>query len=92
MENEKSEECDSCGFRTEALIAYPVRRNFPKESAPKWLCDLCASTMAGNAHEYPEQFREGRAGDVMKTICFVGNTILAAIASARDAAGDVNGK
>lgn len=81
MENEKPGCCDSCEFETSELIAYPVRRNFPKESEPKWLCDLCASTAAGSAHEYPEQY--GESAQVLKTICYVGNAVLAAIASAR---------
>jgi len=88
MSEEKPDECECCGFKTEAITAYRTNRNFPKGPCPdKWLCNLCASTMAGTAHEYPEQYFEGRAGEVLKTICFVGNTILAAIASAREPGG-----
>lgn len=42
-----------------------------------WLCRLCASTLAGNAYDYPEQY-QGQAA-VLKTICYVGNTILAEV-------------
>lgn len=75
---EKPEQCESCQFETDAIKAYRTTRNFPRGPCPdKWLCDLCASTIAGNAHEYPEQFPGTH--DVVRTICFVGNAILAEI-------------
>lgn len=79
--SDKPEECECCQFVTTELKPYDAHRNFPKQmDEKKWLCLLCASTLAGNAHEYPEQY----AGEVvtLKTICFVGNTILAAIKAA----------
>lgn len=81
---EKPAECDCCQFKTEQLVAYGTTRGSPKQPCPdKWLCDLCASTMTGTAHEYPEQYAEGNAYEVMRTICFVGNTVLAAIAASK---------
>lgn len=73
---EKPEECCSCGFKTEELEEYGPTA-FQKPARTKWMCLLCASTMAGNAYDYPDQYREN--ADVLKTICFVGNTILRAI-------------
>lgn len=76
---DKPEECNSCGFKLEELRAYASTRYlFSGRSGPshKWLCGLCAGTMAGNASEYPEQYPEHQ---VLATICYVGNAILAAI-------------
>jgi len=49
----------------------PRRRDAPF----KWLCVLCAGTMAGVSLDVPEQFG-GRIGDVLKAISYVGNSIL----------------
>lgn len=72
---EKPEECCSCRFQTEELTEYDPP--FMSKRTTKWLCRLCASTMAGNAYDYPDQYR-GQT-DIMQTVCFVGNTILRAI-------------
>jgi hypothetical protein len=69
-------ECCCCGFETEALTDYGYRSD-----DPKWCCDLCASTMASRAHEHPDQFRGQE--HVLKAVCYVGNTILAAIKALR---------
>lgn len=64
-------ECASCGcvaplykFKGDSIIQ-------PREDY--FLCELCASTAAGNAHAYPNQYREG---GTLKHICAVGNLIL----------------
>lgn len=77
----KQGDCDCCGFEGVMVKPYDIRRGAPMGSAlgKKWLCALCAGTMTGNAHEYPEQY--GREGEVMKTICYVGNAILQTIRS-----------
>lgn len=70
------EGCDSCRFET-ALKRYDNHRSIGLHASgpkSKWLCELCASTMAGNAHEYPEQYRGERA--TLQTLCYVGNAIL----------------
>jgi hypothetical protein len=64
-------ECFSCGFETDALKSY---RRYDRDDA--WLCALCASTMAGRAQKYPDQFPNR---DVLQTICYVGNVILEAL-------------
>lgn len=80
---EKSDQCDSCQFETTALHRYVGARGFAEKQDAAWLCTLCWSTMTGTAHAYPEQYRE--SGVVLKTICYVGNTILAAIKEKKDA-------
>lgn len=74
MSTEKSEECDCCGYQTEALTMYVQGYNPVVES---WLCDLCAGTPAGQTIPYPRQY-EGEAS-MLRTICYVGNAIIAAI-------------
>lgn len=74
-EDEKPTECYSCGFATADLKSYP-RRRIPSTDERKWLCGLCASTPAGTAYDYPEQYPD-RAS--IKTICYVGNVLLKAM-------------
>ena len=82
----KPESCESCDFTTEELKAYPNNSslgiNPTCKKSHKWLCLLCASTMAGTGSEYPNQFREGKDLDILQAICFVGNTILKEIRNA----------
>ncbi len=63
-------ECDSCGFKTEAVTECPDLA----KAEPPWYCELCKSTHAGVAHQYPSQYQNA---DVLRTICYVGNVILA---------------
>lgn len=78
--NEKPGECECCQAPKVELKFYEAPPFTKRIAGDKgnWLCILCASTMAGNAHDYPEQYRDGRSGDVMKTMCFVGNAVIAA--------------
>ncbi len=71
---ERPDECESCGYETD-LKAYSMCRSLPK-SEYKWLCNLCAGTMAGNAYEYPEQYENV---PLFQTVCYVGNAILDAV-------------
>lgn len=72
--------CESCEFNMQEVQPYTINRHLgsredmSERNTHKWLCILCASTMAGNAFEYPEQYPER---DVLQAICFVGNAILA---------------
>lgn len=82
---EKPDECDCCQFETSDLTDYGYARDgrdgramSPEDMGHKWLCDLCAGTMAGNAYEHPRSFEPGTFV-VLKTICYVGNAILRAI-------------
>lgn len=82
----RPEECQFCNFETEALRAYRVYRwlgsgiDTSTKETHKWLCLLCASTMAGSAQEYPEQYGN-HANDFLQAICFVGNVILSKLES-----------
>jgi hypothetical protein len=78
MEKDVMLECDSCHFQTTKLTEYersPFNRN-PSDPTTKKLCDLCASTVAGNTVDYPASYRDPA---VLRTICYVGNVILQAI-------------
>jgi len=68
-------ECDSCEYRTE-VSKYPSSPDSRFEGEPMTLCDLCARTGAGNAHENPELHPDR---STLWTICYVGNAILEAL-------------
>jgi hypothetical protein len=68
-------ECDSCHF-VGPVKGYETFAPGPMKGQTKHLCALCASTLAGNALEYPDQYPHR---DVLRTICYVGNVLLAAI-------------
>lgn len=70
-ENNKSEQCDACGFVMDELEKYT--RNIDGEV--NWLCKLCAGTMSGNAIDYPNQYPD-RSDDILFAICHVGNAII----------------
>lgn len=73
-EEEKPESCYACGFETTELLEVKNHRN-PIEPESMWFCDLCASTHSATAYEYPSNFPD-RSGDVLHTICYIGNVIL----------------
>ena len=68
-------ECDSCHFGPVAIQVYDGADDIPARMYPeKKLCDLCASTPAGNEIDGGTD-----RGDVLATICYVGNAILRAL-------------
>jgi len=73
-EPEKPECCQCCQFETEALTHYTQR---PPFAFSYWWCDLCAGSMASTMQRYPSYEHEARA--VAGVVCYVGNTILAAL-------------
>ena len=74
---EQSEDCDACGFRTAALKFYRSSRHWKEPNRRgRWMCNLCASTFAGNATEYPEQYHDGQDASILFAVCYVGNVIL----------------
>ena len=73
---DKPECCEACQFETGALTRYDKYRNFPEKEEFKWLCEICASTMAGTAYEYPDQYPNR---EVMFMMAWCTNRILAAI-------------
>jgi hypothetical protein len=86
----KPEECEFCEFETTDLKAYSNSPFTDNTDTHKWLCKLCAATPAGNACEYPRQY-EGEL-NTLKTICYVGNAILKAIAASAPAASPQKGE
>ena len=72
---EKSEECDSCGWETDALTecsAWARTRghgpNTPDEQKQwGWMCEVCRHTMAGNAYCYPDQYSDSA---VLRTVAW----------------------
>lgn len=72
--------CEMCQSEVATLKAYSntsaMGVGAKTHESHKWLCLLCASTMAGTACEYPNQFRSDRDYDILATICFVGNAII----------------
>ena len=65
----EKEYCDSCGYETDNLTTY---RDYPAEEKVR-LCNVCASTKAGNAQQYPNQYPNR---DVLEMIAYTTNMIL----------------
>jgi len=69
-------ECDSCTYRTKQL--HKVDPPFMgKRKEPYYFCELCYSSYAGNAAQYPGQYAQ--TGDVMRHMCLMTNFILEAL-------------
>ncbi len=66
---DKPEECPSCSFKTTELKRYDGDR--------VWLCDVCAGSLAGNAHLYPRQYES--TSTILKTMALMTNMLLAEI-------------
>ena len=69
------EECDACHFSTRHLHKVP-RPFFAREQPDQWFCDLCWSSFAGNAAQYPDQYPEKK---VLHHLCYLTNVLLEAI-------------
>ena len=82
MSNEKPEQCYCCGFETDKLTLYAnMETTLAGSGATRrddfWYCDLCAGSAASNFSRYPTVAPS--ASEVLRTICYVGNAIIAAI-------------
>ncbi len=75
--NERIGECDCCQF--EPVLIRDYQMGVLTRNETKSLCNLCAGTMAGNAYEYPEQYRGQK--ETLMAICHVGNAILGKLES-----------
>lgn len=80
MKREKPEECDSCGFVTTELQLFAdqdttIGGGGKTIKADFWFCDLCCSTATSAYDRYPDQTPSNT--QMMKTICYVGNVVLA---------------
>lgn len=69
--------CDFCDAQDVPVREYETR--FPNTGEKRLLCELCCCTPAGNALLYPDQHTSAEK-HIMKTICFVGNQVLKALA------------
>ena len=79
MSDEKKIECHCCGFKTK-VVEYD-RSGVPHRGEKSLLCHICAYTMAGIAYDHPEQYPNE---DVLRTVAYIGNMILTAIAALRE--------
>lgn len=84
MSTDKPEQCFCCGFETDKLTLYAnIETTLAGGGKTRrddfWYCDLCAQTAASNLSRYPAVTPS--ASEVLRTICYVGNAILAAIAA-----------
>lgn len=87
---EKPEECESCMWSTDELEevdAYartPGHGPFTLENEKQWgwLCNVCRSTMAGNAYLYPNS--EHYDTPTLQTVAWGINAILDEIVRLRD--------
>jgi hypothetical protein len=72
-------ECECCGFETKKLTLFKdldtmIAGGGRLRKANFWFCDLCAGSHASNSYRY--LYEDDR---VQKTICYVGNAVLAAL-------------
>lgn len=79
---EKPEECDCCGFVTTELQLFKAQDTTIAGGGKTrqddfWYCDLCCSSPASVYNRYPNQTPSNT--QVMQTVCYVGNAILAAL-------------
>lgn len=87
MNKENPGECECCGFPTQDLTLYENQLTTiagggrgQTRRDDFWYCELCASTMASTYHRYPDQTPSG--SDVLRSVCRVGNIILATLRNA----------
>jgi hypothetical protein len=76
MSTEIPDECEGCGFDRAPIKGYRKQSTQPRDEL-MYLCDLCASTKSAAAVDFPRQFLENR--EVLATICYATNEILATI-------------
>ena len=86
----KSEECDSCGWETDALTETDAYARTPghgpftpdEEKTWAWLCEVCRSTPAGTAYLYPRNYENH---EVLSTTAWGINYLADKIDGGRDA-------
>ena len=66
-------ECSSCKFKTKCK-KYPHRDMYGETKKSHWLCELCASTMAGASLDWTHSKLSNQ--ELIQAICFVGNVTL----------------
>lgn len=84
--NEKTDECESCGFETDELEevnAYARTQGAgpftpADEHQWAWMCLVCRSTLAGNTFLYPNQY-DGNTSVLAASLCWGINYIASLI-------------
>jgi hypothetical protein len=71
LDDQEPLECDSCG--QPVPVAAFWRGYGGKRTDSKYLCELCASSLAGNTVDHPAQYPDAV---VMQTVAAVGNLVL----------------
>ncbi len=66
------DECESCSWPTEKLNE---AHGGLDRSDKVWMCDVCYSTLVGNAYLYPNQYRDSAV--ILRTIAVCTNMVLA---------------
>ena len=81
--------CDYCGYAGTNVrwVRYPASTRGDNENNGRILCDLCCGTAIGTYDEYALTKNKDTV-DILRTICYVGNAIIAAIKA--QAKGDVS--
>lgn len=78
---EKPEVCDSCGYPAKKLTPTVLESwKNPRCGQKVPMCDLCRKTKTGLCDDYNDQCTADTR-ELLRTICHVGNAILAAIRS-----------
>lgn len=69
------EECDSCGYPGKDLQEYDgrIKKGKGLEFEKAILCQICASTLIGNMHNYPNQYEYAPLG---KALAYCTNLII----------------
>jgi hypothetical protein len=89
----KPDQCDNCWWKTDDLQEFDAYARTvghgpftpDADKAWAWLCEVCRSTRAGNAYQYPRQYEDG---DVMALTAWGINRVLAEIRRSVSAASD----
>ena len=66
-------ECYGCSYET---TCKKYTGGMPGQKVEVELCKLCANTLVGNSVFFPTQYPNA---DILKIVCYVGNTILEAL-------------
>lgn len=81
--NIKIDKCDCCQFESVLVTRYTSQ--FPGEPSEAWYCDLCAGTITSRPTSGQSDYERKV---ILKTICHVGNAIIAALKHPPTASGD----
>lgn len=75
-------ECPSCGYTTELKLS----RSGPPASKTAYLCEVCRSTLIGNAYFWPVQYENV---EVLRSMGWIANRLLEEIRKAKSVMGKI---